>query len=67
MKKQVTKWFDIKDIQRIRNLPGFIHAYQYSRHVKVNANEWGLVELDDEIIRYRGTSTGLEIHSQHNQ
>ncbi len=66
MKKVIVEWFHIKDIDLIRNLPGFIDVYQYSRDVHVHTNEWGLVETDDVIIRYRGTSSGLEIQSQHN-
>ncbi len=61
MKKEVIEWFNIKDIEIIRNLPGFIHVHQYSRHVHVYEKEWGLVETDDVIIRYRGTSSKVQM------
>lgn len=57
MKKEFVIWFNIKDIEVIRNLPGFIHVYQYSRHTHPDRSEWGLVKDDYSVTHYRGTSS----------
>lgn len=56
MKKELVVWVDIDTVDMVQMINGFIPVCEYVKLENVNRWEWGKVEQDDLVIRYRATS-----------
>lgn len=55
VKPTLVAWFDVKDVNEVEKINGFVPAYIYASFGRLNPHEWGIVEQDNLIIRYRAT------------
>jgi len=52
-KEELTVWIDIEDIDKLEKIVGFERVYMYQPRDWAHKNEWGKIEQDQIVIRYR--------------
>jgi hypothetical protein len=55
-KEELTVWVDTDYVSKLEKIKGFIPVFLYEQLQNINPYEWGMVEQEDLIIRYRATS-----------